>query len=447
VVNFLKAHLNITFAIQLHQLLRFASLMVISIVLSKSGVGLSEIGQIETLLYIGAALSVFWINGLIQGLLSYYPTLKEDEKNVFLVKIYFIFLFFSTLIFSILYLFQEKISIFFNATTLSYLPLFGAYLLVHLPTTLLEYFYLLKEKTNAIFTSSILTFLANGIFGIGLYCFHWGIREIIFSWIFIALIRHIFLIFACSGDFSRRSQRLKSPLQPYLSFCIPLILYQFIGQYAVNFDAWLVNFHYKGDASQFAIFRYGSRELPLVMSFAMGLSNSMTVRIAAEGDAAFAVLKAKTLRLMHVLFPFSIALLASSQWWFPMVFNANFQASVLLFDIFILLIISRLLFPQSIVLAKKESKTILIISIIELSINTILSFILIQKYGLAGVCFATFFAFLMEKIGLAFWLWKKHGILFSAYTPVRFWLLYSGAIVGVFCLKYFGIIYFHEIQL
>ncbi len=416
-------------------MLRFASMLVISIVLSKSSMILSEIGQIESLLYIGSALSIFWINGLIQGLLSHYPTLKNDEKNIFLVKIYFIFLFFSTLIFSILYFFKEKISIFFTTSTLPYLPLYSAYLLVYLPSLLLEYFYLLKEKTRAIFVSSISTFLANCIFGIGLYYCHWNIQEIIFSWIFVAALRHIFLIKTLY--FQRLNSPLQLPLLPYFSFCIPLILYQFIGQYAVNFDAWLVNFHYKGDASQFAIFRYGARELPLVMSFALGLSNSMTVKIAAEGNAALSVLKEKTLRLMHTLFPISIVLLASSDYWFPILFSSNFKSSILLFDIFILLIISRLLFPQSIVLAKKESKTILVISIIELSINTILSFILIQKYGLAGVCFATFFAFLMEKITLAVWLWKKHSISFSTYTPVRFWLFYSALIIGVFYVKYF----------
>lgn len=139
---------------------------------------------------------------------------------------------------------------------------------------------------------------------------------------------------------------------------------------------------------------------------------------------------------MHLCFPFAMLLLATSNYWFCLVFSKSFEQSIVIFDIFILLVISRLLFPQTILLAKKESTSIFVISIIELFFNMILSVFLIQNYELAGVALATFTAFLLEKILLAFWLWKKYNIRFGDYTPVKWWIFYSILIVGIFIFKY-----------
>ena len=426
---------NLTLAIQIHQLLRFSALIIVGIILTKSGVELATIGQLEGLQYIGAALSIFWVNGFVQGALPYYPSLENEAKKLFLNGLYFVFLFFSTLIFILLYIFSNQISLFFSNATLPYLSLFAVYLLLYLPSNLLEYIYLLKEKSQALLVSSGLTFLA--ICG-SCFAFFYGEKNLaylLYVWIAIAFFRHLFLLFELKNvlDFSFDKKIMSS----YLVLSLPLLAYAFVGQYAINFDAWLVNFHYKGDAEKFTIFRYGSRELPFFLALATGLSNSMTVKIAAETPNILSILKEKTARLMHLCFPLAMLLLASSNYWFCLVFSRSFEASIVIFDVFILLIISRLLFPQSILLAKKESKSIFIISIIELLVNAILSIVLIQKFGLAGVAFGTFIAFLLEKILLAFWLWKKYNIRFETYTPVKYWLFYSLLIIVIFMGKYF----------
>ncbi len=425
---------NLTLAIQIHQLLRYGGLIIVGIILTKSGVELAVIGQLEGLQYIGATLSVFWINGFIQGALPYYPSLTDKEKINFLRSIYFIYLICSVLIFILLFLFSSSISLFFTHKSLPYFYLFATYLLLYLPSNLLEYFYLLKEKSNAVFWSSSLTFLAlcSSCFVV---IFTKNILEnLLFSWLIIAIFRHIFLLFELRSNISFSFD--EKLISNYILLCLPLLAYAFVGQYAVNFDAWLVNFYYKGDAEKFAIFRYGSRELPIFLALATGLSNSMTLKIASEGTEIFTILKEKTLRLMHLCFPFAMLLLATSNYWFCLVFSKSFEQSIVIFDIFILLVISRLLFPQTILLAKKESTSIFVISIIELFFNMILSVFLIQNYELAGVALATFTAFLLEKILLAFWLWKKYNIRFGDYTPVKWWIFYSILIVGIFIFKY-----------
>jgi hypothetical protein len=425
---------NLTLAIQIHQLLRFGGLIIVGIILSKSGVELATIGQLEGLQYIGATVSVFWVNGFIQGALPYYPSLDEKEKTSFLNSLYFIFLICSFFIFCILCIFYNKISLFFTHNTLPYFSLFAVYLLLYLPSNLLEYFYLLKAKSQALLWSSGLTFLALCATCFVVVFTKNALENLLFSWIIIAIFRHFFLLFELKNKLSFSFN--KKLMANFLVLCLPLLAYAFVGQYAVNFDAWLVNFYYKGNAEKFAIFRYGSRELPFFLALATGLSNSMTVKIATEGENILPILKEKTLRLMHLCFPAAILLLATSNYWFCVIFSKSFEASIIIFDIFTLLVISRLLFPQTILLAKKESKSIFIISIIELLLNIILSIFLIQNYALAGVAFATFSAFLIEKILLAFWLWKKYNIRFETYTPIKWWIFYSSLIVGIFILKY-----------
>jgi len=54
---------------QVFQLIRYSALIAVGIILAKSGMQTAEIGQYETFLLISGAISFFWLNGVIQGLL------------------------------------------------------------------------------------------------------------------------------------------------------------------------------------------------------------------------------------------------------------------------------------------------------------------------------------------------------------------------------------------
>jgi O-antigen/teichoic acid export membrane protein len=426
--------LNATFGIQMHQLLRFGALICCGILFTKGGLSFEFIANFEGLQYVAATLSSFWLNGLIQGALPYFSTLKNEEQKKFVTTFYLILFLLSIFIFITLYIFKNEINHGLAARELVHVELFAVYLLLSLPTQFLEYFYLLKEKSQALLWSSGLTFLLKVLSAFLMIFWKKNLDFLIYSWILIALIRHLFLLFEIKDYFDFSYD--KTLISKFLSFAFPLVIYAFISQFAVNFDTWLVNYFYEGDVEKFSIFRYGARELPIFLALSSGLSSAMSIEIAKNGENGFELLKTKTLRLMHLCFPLSIVLLATSQYWFTAVFSKSFEASILIFDIFLLLIISRLLIPQSIFLAKKESKILFKITVIELFINIFASIFLIQHYGLAGVAFGTFIAFLSEKIILAFLLWKKYNIRFETYTPVFWWLLYSAILSLVFILKY-----------
>ena len=68
-----------------------------------------------------------------------------------------------------------------------------------------------------------------------------------------------------------------------------------------------------------------------------------------------------------------------------------------IFNVFLLVIISRLIFPQTILIAFGKTKMVLLISVLETILNIILSVIFVQYFGLIGIAFGTFLAYLFEK--------------------------------------------------
>ncbi len=62
--------------LQLFQLIRYAALFLVGVLLAKSGLSSDEIGQYETFLLVGGLFSFFWVNGFIKALLP----LSADEN-------------------------------------------------------------------------------------------------------------------------------------------------------------------------------------------------------------------------------------------------------------------------------------------------------------------------------------------------------------------------------
>jgi O-antigen/teichoic acid export membrane protein len=150
---------------------------------------------------------------------------------------------------------------------------------------------------------------------------------------------------------------------------------------------------------------------------------------------SLAKIKAKSKRLMHFLFPLTIIIMLSTRWLYPRMFNPDFQKSADIFLVYSLLIIPRLVFPQTIIVGRKKTHISLIAAVLELTINISLSFFMISKgYNLVGVAFATFIAYLFGKVFLISYCWSKMKIKPYEYIPVKLYLLYSTIVTLVFVL-------------
>ena len=186
----------------------------------------------------------------------------------------------------------------------------------------------------------------------------------------------------------------------------------------------------------FAHFRYGAKEFPLVLMLANGLSNAMLPEFSTRRrmKEALAKIKLKSRRLMHLLFPASMLMMLFTRWLFPRVFTPEFIRSADVFLIYLLLIIPRLVFPQTIIIGRKRTRITLIAAILELSLNIPLSLLLIRDYGSVGVALATLIVYIIEKIFLAGYLWVKMKIRPSEYIPLKVYAVYSVLISILFIL-------------
>lgn len=408
-------------ALQAFQILRQGSVILIAILLAKSSLPLSSIGNYEMLLYIGFTATAFWITGLAQGFLARYPQLEEKEQPSFLWSAYLVFLGLGILIGGILLLGKTTILQFLaGQAEVPHYELFVLFLCIQVPSFLVENIYLILKRPAQLLAYGVTGFIVQTsavllpvFLGYGLYWAIWGL-------VLTAIVKHCWLLYILFKDAQFSFQQSIALNWVYLSF--PLAMYALIGGFHVAFDNWLVNYAYHGNEDMFAIFRYGARELPIALALSGAFGTALLPEVAASLETGMQQIKEKSLKLFHLLFPISIILILSNKWLFPLVFSSDFGESVIIFNIFLLITISRLIFSRTILVGLNENKVIFFISLLELPINIVLSWVLVPYWGLAGIAAGTVIAYSFEKVGLCWFLYKKYGVSMHRYINMKwFW--------------------------
>jgi O-antigen/teichoic acid export membrane protein len=188
--------------------------------------------------------------------------------------------------------------------------------------------------------------------------------------------------------------------------------------------------------SQFAVYQYGAREFPLFQLIANAFSNSVLPDLRSEGlENGMRLIKTRSLKFMHWFFPLACVFMLLSKTIYPVVFSENFLPSAFIFNIHLLLLVPRLLFPQTILLAMGKSRVLFLVSLAELALNVVLSIGLGLKYGIAGVAFGTVLAYFLEKLVLISYLKVSENLSFSKYIPLKQLILYSVLLLIFFVLS------------
>jgi O-antigen/teichoic acid export membrane protein len=424
-----KKQFNSISAFQIYQLVRYSTLILTGIVFTKTALTKTEIGEYETFVFIAGAVSFFWLNGLQKALLPLAARKKESKSNLF--SAFALLQVFSIAAALFLFLMQPLFSKFLlNGKSVPEVTLLMLFIIVGIPGNLNEYFYLIKKRNNAIVIYGIISFgiqfalvVLPAILGFGIVMVLKGLvisSLLKYAWLWIIFIKNKEISF--SGAFVREHLKLGGPL----------VAATFLSGSAQFIDGFIVTSFF--DEETFAVFRYGARELPLAMLLANALSNAMLPDFAHKNELRNNLLKLKTnvTRLSHFLFPLTAVLLLISHPVFPVIFNPDFAESATIFNIYLLIVISRLLLPQTILNGLQISKPIMNAAFAELVINVSLSLIFVQHFGIAGIAFATFIAYLFEKIYLVLVVKQKLNIPLRDYIPLKAYILYSALILLIF---------------
>jgi Membrane protein involved in the export of O-antigen and teichoic acid len=418
---------------QIFQLIRYSTLILIGIVFSKSALTKSEIGQYETVLFISGAVSFFWVNGLIQGFLPSSNKYSGKRKSSDLFNIFYLLLFLSALASLFLLVFEHAISsILLKSSGVPFLKYLIIYVLLAAPSGLVEYIYLIKEKSKSLLRYGIISYFL--MFGLAVAPAWWGSgleyclaglvlsAAIRFVWLFVLLLKYSSLEFNFSF------------ILKHIKVAGPLVLSMFLSGSGQYIDGFIITGYF--DDATFAVFRFGAREFPLVLLLANAFSASMLPGFSDQsrlGDN-LAEIKRNAQKLAIWLFPLSGLLMAVSHWLFPIVFNSGFKESAVVFNIYLLLIVSRLVFPQTILTGLGKNKAILWASLFEIILNVALSLWFVQVWGLFGVAYGTVCAYIFEKLILMVFVKKISGLRVSDYLNVGRHLVYSVLLLAEFIL-------------
>jgi len=434
----LKKYITNVSALQFFQIVRFGVLLLISIVLTKTKLKVGEIGVYETFLLIAGSVSFFWIGGMLQSLLAVFKNSKTfgaKEKNPIFFNIFLLFAGISILSAVLILISQPFISSLFSlhGDKIPYMRILFMYIVVSGPVNLVEYFYLLKNKPKHLIFYGIITFSLQLLCVTLPIIFTYDLAYGLYGLVFINSLRYLWLVFLV---YQYSEIKISTGfLKEFLALSFPLILSILLSGSAQYFDSFLVS--YKYDEATLAIFRYGARELPFLVLLLDAFGNALTPRFSEpqNRDKALSELKTGTAKLMHILFPAAILIVLTSKYIYPIIFNQYFETSALIFNIYVLIIISRFLFTRIILIGIKATKPILCSSLLEVIINISLSIIFVNIWGMTGVAIATVISYCFEKLYLIIVLKSKHKIKPSEYINLKYFSLYSTVLILAFLIS------------
>jgi len=424
-----KKFINTVSAFQFYQLLRYTTLLMIGIVFTKTSLTQSAIGEYETFVFVAGAISFFWLNGMLKAFLPLTGKQHDAKTNIF--SAYIVFQVYSLLAAVFLFALQGPFSnLLLNGNKIPAISLLLLYIFLIGPANLVEYYYLARKKNTAIVVYGIVSFLLQFtlvvlpvLLGFDIYTAMKGLvlsSIARFAWLWILMIVNSEIHFS------------RSFVGEHLKLGGPLVLATLLSGSAQFVDGFIVTSQF--DEKAFAIFRYGARELPLAVLLANALSNAMLPVFSNEDRITENLedLRNNVKKLMHFLFPITAVLLLVSKPLFPILFNPDFASSATIFNIYLLLVISRLMMPQTILNGLKISTPLMGAAFFELLINVALSLVFVQFWGLPGIAFATFIAYLFEKLLLSVVVKQRLGISLSDYLPTVLFYLYSAGILVIF---------------
>jgi O-antigen/teichoic acid export membrane protein len=425
--------------------------LIISIVYTKSSLSTGDIGQWEMFMFISGLLTFFWVTGIIQSLLPLYHRNKTYRKigdngvakSPEIFNAFLLLCFFSLLIFILGHSLKANFSVFHHRGNVPFINLLLLYILLNSPVQLIEYIYLLNNRSYRIFQYGLYTFTAQLIFILTPLLLGKGIIWSIYGLLLITFFRWIWLIILL-----RRYTELKVSvdfMKEHLYLGIPLILTTLISGSGQYVDGVIISAVYRDPAS-FAVFRYGAKEFPLVLMLANGLNAALLSEFATREKMKESIekIRVKSKELMHLLFPATMVMMLIARWLYPLMFRHDFEKSSGIFLVYALLIIPRLVFPQTIIVGRKKTHITLIAAVIEIILNITLSMLMIKwGYKLVGVAVSTFIAYVVSNLFLVLYVWFKMKIKPSEYIPLKVFAIYSFLIGILFILIDHRIINIH----
>lgn len=420
-------------SLQIFQALQFGTAILIGILLVKAGLPTSLVSVYEALMFLASLGCFFWVVGGQNALLQLYTKLDEGTQRRAIFNIFLLFSIAALLTGGLFFLFQQPISQ--RLTSFKQLPLLdflALFLVLNSPTFLLHIFYLLLGKYRQIVVFGAVSFGLQLVLVVLPIFLNFTLRESMYGLLLWALVKYIWTTLVVLSNAELRLD--VAFLRTYLPIALPLLLFAAIGKGSEYISGLAVS-HLFTDEKAFAIFRYGARELPLAVLMVGALATALTPEMAENQTLGLERIKSQTQKLSKWLYPISILSMLAAPFLFPLFFNEDFKASARIFNIFNLLLASRILLPQVVTMAAGRNYVLTVVALVELVALAILSFWWGRLFGLEGIAWAAVAAFMVDRIVLLWYNWRVLGIALSSYVDWKNWLGWNALLVAIFVIS------------
>ncbi len=424
--NFFYLNISASKAFQFHSLMRFCANVLLGIAFVKMGFGQALMGKYEWLMAVASMATSFWVSGWLGVLPAQFSGLQTTLRRTYMLQIagfLCVLAAIVAIVFGAMYGFAMGIFVFFSVV--SYL---------------IEYCFLVKERGKLLVVYSLSSVFILFLCGVMPFFLHktptlaamlQGVAAAAVCRFFLGAVLLLFSFL--NPKTWRTTSWLRTQASPtpqiywkkHFWVALPLATSLVLGNVLDFYNLSLIKYQL-GDAD-LAIFRYGAREMPLISLIANAFSVAYSANFAQKSlHEACQTLKLRSQKLILKLIPVSFVLLLTSHYIFPLVFNQSYERAASVFNVFLLLGISRLVFPQTILTGLQKNHILLRAAVLELTVNGILAVILLYYYGILGVAWATLAAFFVEKTYLICQIHRIYKLPPQAYIatkPLLIWAL------------------------
>lgn len=411
---------QVLFSWQFYNLLKFGSVIFTAILMAKFIPDLQQIKTYENLQLLATTLSFFYISGLGQTVIPFYENEKPEDKKTVFHRLFFLLSIFALITSSLIALYAFVL----KPTELPLYLLFAVGALFNIPTFALESYLLAEKQSKKIIQWGAFSFSLQIVFFIAPAVYTKSLTNGILGATIFALIKFIVCVFVLN---IKTINIKKESILSLLKYSYPVLLSFLIGGSYVHLNAFIVELNLSD--KDFVLYRFGAREFPLFLIIANSFSLVYSAKIASANKAGNLQLELKEFKqqnkkVLHQLFPLAIVLMLISKPVFAFLYSAETADAYLVFNILLLLLLFRVLFPQTILFGLQKNKVFIVASTIELIAGITLSLWLVKPFGLQGVCWAMVIAFLLEKVFLIGYCYRNN-IPFFKHFPLYTFLIYS----------------------
>ena len=420
-------------SLQIYNLAGFATTLLMGILLVKSELTADDVSAYESLLFLSALVSMFWVMGGQSALLVYFGKIAEPQRKLLIFNVFAFFAGLSVLAATLLYAFGELlIERFTGFGSIDWFPQLMLFTLFNPAGLLLHIYYLLLGREGKILSVGF-SFYALQLTAVLLPVYlDYGLGGAMWGLVAVAALRFVWV-----GGMALRHGTVRvrwAVLLPYLIVLLPLVLRVLVGSSSTYIDGLLVGALFEDEAA-FAIFRYGARELPLSVLLVSALVTVGIARIAEQRTAGLELMRRRSTSLMHWLFPLSAVLMLTSPYLFRWFYSETFVASAAVFNVYLLLAPIRILLPQTVMVAEERTYWLVWFAVAETAVNVGLSIWWGHSFGMVGIAFATVVAYGFNKLMMIVFCRREMGIRVRDYLHIRWYLVHTALLIGVYLLS------------